>query len=97
MERRRTFAAMLRRDLREPGRAGDARLVAVAGDLEALASELDDETLALDPLAAVACARLLSDVPQSPLLNPDAPVAELRSRIHQIRAGFEPDVGAHAA
>jgi hypothetical protein len=98
MERRRTFAAMLRRDLREEGRLADGRLIAVADELEALAAELEDDALALDPVAAVACVRLLSDVPQSPLLNPGTPVAELRSRIRQIRSGFEPDVvERHAA
>jgi hypothetical protein len=94
LDRRRTFAAMLRRDLREPWRAGDARLVAVADELEALACELEDDALLLDPVAAVACVRLLSDIPSSPLLNPAAPVAELRSRILQIRSGFEPSLTA---
>ncbi len=51
IERRRTFAAMLRRNLSEPGRAGDQA---------------------------------------SPLLNPAAPVSDLRSRIRQIRSGFAP-------
>jgi hypothetical protein len=90
IERRRTFAAMLRRNLSEPGRAGDQRLVAVADELDALAAELEDDELALDPVAAVACVRLLSDLPASPLLNPAAPVSDLRSRIRQIRSGFEP-------
>jgi len=39
-------------------------------------------------VAAVACARLLSDIPASPLLNPAAPVVVLRARIRQIRSGF---------
>ena len=90
IERRRTFAAMLRRNLSEPGRAGDQRLVAVADELDALAAELEDDGLALDPVAAVACVRLLSDLPASPLLNPAAPVSDLRSRIRQIRSGFAP-------
>jgi hypothetical protein len=88
IERRRTFAAMLRRDLREPGRGGDVRLVAVGDELEALAAELEDDGLELDPVAAVACARLLSEIPASPLLNPAAPVVVLRARIRQIRSGF---------
>ena len=79
---------MLRRDLREPGRGGDVRLVAVGDELEALAAELEDDGLELDPVAAVACARLLSDIPASPLLNPAAPVVVLRARIRQIRSGF---------
>lgn len=92
MERRRTFASMLRRDLREPSRFGDERLVALSDELAALAAALEDEALALDPVAAVACVRLLSDVTNSPLLDPAAPVADLRSRIRQIRAGLEPTV-----
>jgi len=90
IERRRTFAAMLRRDLREPERFGDVRLVAVADELEALACALEDDGLELHPAAAVACARLVSDIASSPLLKPDAPVAELRSRLLQIRSGFAP-------
>ena len=90
MERRRTFAAMLRRELPLSRRVADARLAAVADELEALACELEDDALALDPVAAVVCFRLLSDVPQSPLLNSGASGEELRSRIRQIRAGFEP-------
>jgi len=89
MDRRRTCATMLRRALREPAHIGDARLVAVADELESLADELEDDALALDPVAAVACVRLLSDVSRSPLLNAAAPAAELRARIRQIRAGFE--------
>ena len=88
MERRRTFATMLRRELRPSERSTDPRLTVVADELEALACELEDDTLALEPVAAVACMRLLSDVAGSPLFNPSVPVAELRSRIHQIRSGF---------
>jgi hypothetical protein len=62
----------------------------VADELDALAAELEDDGLALDPVAAVACVRLLSDLPASPLLNPAAPVSDLRSRIRQIRSGFAP-------
>jgi hypothetical protein len=85
MERRRTLAAHVRTWLREPllNRVRDA-----AVELEALAVELDDDTLSLDPACAVACARLLSDPEQSPLLNVGLPPEELRSRISQIRSGF---------
>jgi hypothetical protein len=85
MERRRTFAAFIR--CRLP--ACDPRIEAVARDLEALAIDLDDESLALDPVAAVATMRLLSE-PESPLLDRSAPTDELRSRILQIRSGFKP-------
>jgi hypothetical protein len=85
MERRRTFAAFIRCRLL----ACDPRIEAVARDLEALAIDLDDESLALDPVAAVATMRLLSE-PESPLLDRSAPTDELRSRILQIRSGFKP-------
>ena len=64
MDRRRTFAALIRGRLREP------------------------VELALDPVSAVACARLLSDVTGSSLLNPAFSPEDLRSRVHQIRCGF---------
>ena len=85
MERRRTFASLLRSRLL----TGDERIAAVAQDLEALASELEDDALALDPVAAVACMRLLSE-PDSPLLARSAPTDELRSRVLQVRSGFKP-------
>jgi hypothetical protein len=90
MERRRTFAALLRCRLGEAGGANDPRLLAVADDLEQLASELEDEELILEPASAVACTRLLSDFPASPLLNSALPTEDLRSRIRQIRSGFTP-------
>jgi hypothetical protein len=89
MERRHTFASLLRSRLPKPGLATDARVVAVARDLEALATELEDDSLALDPVAAVACMRLLSDT-EGPLLDRAAPAEELRSRVRQIRSGFRP-------
>jgi hypothetical protein len=85
MDRRRTFASLLRSRLL----TGDARIAAVAQELEELAVELEDDSLALDPVAAIASMRLLSD-PESPLLDRAAPAEELRSRVRQIRAGFEP-------
>jgi hypothetical protein len=85
MERRRTFASFIRTRLL----ATDQRIAAVARDLEALAIELDDDSLALDPVAAVATMRLLSE-PESPLLDRTAPTDELRSRVLQIRSGFRP-------
>jgi hypothetical protein len=85
MERRRTFASFIRCRLL----ADDSRTAVVAQDLEALAIDLEDESLALDPVAAVATMRLLSE-PESPLLDRAAPTDDLRSRILQIRSGFEP-------
>jgi hypothetical protein len=87
MERRRMLAAHVRTWLDEPV---PHRLIVVAAELDALASELDDDELALDPACAVACARLLSDPERSPLLNPALPQDELRSRVRRIRSGFAP-------
>jgi hypothetical protein len=87
MQRRRSFAALIRLVLNEPDAAfGDA----TAGELEALACELEDDALALDPACGVACLRLLSDVTGSPLLNLELPAEELRSRVCRIRTGFSP-------
>jgi hypothetical protein len=89
LDRRQTFAALIRSRVREPGLDGE-RVVAAAEELEALACELDDHALALDPAAAVACMRLLTDLGGSPLLNSALPPEDLRSRVRQIRAGFVP-------
>ena len=88
MERRRTFAALIRSRLPQPGLAFDARVLPAAGELEALVRELDDRELGFDLACAVACARLVSDPADSPLLNPALPPEELRLRVHQIRSGF---------
>ena len=90
MERRHSYAALIRSRLTQPGRGFEAGIIASAEELEALASELDDGELALDPACAVACMRLLSDVVESPLLNPALPPENVRSRVRQIRSGFRP-------
>jgi hypothetical protein len=90
IDRRRSYAALLRRRLVCPSVALEARVAATAEELEALASELEDGDLALEPASAVACMRLLSDLVGSPLLNPAVPPEELRSRVRQIRSGFTP-------
>jgi len=89
MGRRRVFAAAIRGRLSQPPESlyGE-RAQLVAEELEALASELADDRLELDPAAAVACARLVDDFISSPLLNLALPPDELRSRIRQIRSGF---------
>jgi len=102
MERRRSFAASIRSRRAQPGPAFEARIRSVAEELEALVSELEDGELAFDPACAVACARLVSDPAESPLLNPALPPEELRSRVHQIRSGFtirdsRPDRHSHTA
>ena len=90
MERRCSFAALIRHRLGESSLTLDARVLPTADELEALASELEDGDLALDPASAVACMRLLSDLDQSPLLNLALPTEDLRSRLRQIRSGFRP-------
>jgi hypothetical protein len=93
MERRHNLAARLRTLLAEPRAECAPRTLSISDDLEALASELDDDTLALDPASAVACTRLLGDPADSPLLNPSLPPEGLRSRISLIRSGFRPATG----
>jgi hypothetical protein len=94
IERRQSFAALIRSRLPQPGIVSDARVAAAAGELEALAAERDDRALVLEPAAAVACLRLLTDLDDSPLLNPAVPPEDLRSRIRQIRSGFQGGVGS---
>lgn len=86
-ERRCRLAACVRIALRQPPPGGFGM---AAAELEELASQLEDETLTLDPGSAMACARLVSDPYGSPLLNAALGSAELRSRVRQIRAGFAP-------
>ncbi len=88
MDRRRTFAAMIRGTIRQPGLALESRVGAAADELETLASELEDEDHVLDPACAVACSRLLRDFSGSPLLNPELPSSDLRPRVGLIRSGF---------
>ncbi len=92
MERRRRFAALIRRSLRQATleMTFEPRIIAVAEELEALASDLDDDELALDPSCAISCIRLLSDLVESPLLNQALTPQELRSRVRRIRSGFRP-------
>ena len=90
MDRRRTFAAFIRGIVREPGIGCEQRVQLAADDLEALASELEDEALSLEPAAAAACLRLLTDPALSPLINPVLPPEDLRSRVFQIRGELSP-------
>jgi hypothetical protein len=94
IERRRSYASLLRSWLREPT---ERHVRLAARDLEALVRELDDEQLALDPARAVDCRRLLSELGESPLRNRERPPEELRSRVRQIRSGFVPARAARAA
>jgi len=83
MARRRVYAALIRSTL-EGRRLAETELTGA----QELAAELEDETLQLEPAAAVDCMRLLTDIGTSPLLNPSLPADELRSRVARIRAGF---------
>ena len=88
MERRQHFAALIRGTVKQPGSAVELRVRAATADLEALASDLEDQSLALDPASAIACLRLVSDPGSSPLLNPGLPPEDLRSLVHRIRSSF---------
>lgn len=93
MARRRWLAGGVRSALRRSTLEREARVLAVAGDLEALARELEDERLALEPASAVACARMLTDASASPLLDAALPADDLRSRVARIRSGFTARLG----
>jgi hypothetical protein len=85
MERRRTFAAVIRASLHEPV---DLGIALVRAELEALVIDLEDPELTLHPSAGVACFHLVTDFLGSPLLNLAIPPEELRSRIAPVRSGF---------
>jgi hypothetical protein len=86
-DRRRHYAAYVRVALLRPPPGGFGP---AAAELEALAAQLEDETLTLDAACAVACERLVNDPYGSPLLNPDLGLDVLRARVRQIRSGFAP-------
>ena len=88
MERRRRHAALIRHHLAPTCANRSPRLDDAAAELAALADELEDEALELNPACAVACSRLLSEPTQSPLLNHALPQDGLRSRARRIRSGF---------
>jgi hypothetical protein len=90
MKSRRSLAVSIQGLLSQPDLAPPGRVGAAARELEVLAAELDDDGLALDPASAVACARLLNDVIESPLRNPTFAPEDVRARISQILAGFQP-------
>ena len=88
IERRQTFAALIRSQLPQPELVSRAQVTENAEELGALARDLDDRGLTLDPAAAVACMRLLTGIGGSPLFDPALPPEDLRSRVCQIRSGF---------
>ena len=85
MARRHAAAASLRIYLGSES----ADLRPLAGELEVLASELDDEELALDPAAAVACSRLVDELTSVSLGEREVPPDELWLRVREIKGGFE--------
>jgi hypothetical protein len=90
MERRSTSAALIRSWLCTAAPAGNSAVQAQAEELEALACELEDSELELDPASAVACRRFLTDGTGSPLFDEAPQREDLESWIVRIRAGFRP-------
>jgi hypothetical protein len=89
MDSRHVLADCVRNLLDPPGYPCAARVRAEAEGLEALARELDDPGLSLDPACAVACKRLLTEADVSPLFNETLPADDTSARVRQIRAGFK--------
>ena len=89
-QRRSDLAVSVRQILAAPGPRICERVACATEELKALARELDDEELVLDPAAAVACARLLTDPVNSPLFDEAGRPDDVRSRVLQIRSGFHP-------
>jgi len=85
MANRRSLSRAIRTRLRL---ADNPRVVANADQLAALADELADPELELDPACAAACSQLLTDEIASPLVNCTLPPDDVRSRLIQIRFGF---------
>jgi hypothetical protein len=90
LDRRRSFAVTIRTWMQAPGSELEERVALARPELEALVADLEDPELTFDPVSAVACLRLLGDVAESPLLNPQLPPDELSWRVRRIRSGFAP-------
>lgn len=88
MEKRQRYASLIRDQLEPTYTSRSPRLDDAAAELAALADELEDEALVLNPACAVACSRLVGEPTQSPLLNPALPHDELRPSARRIRGGF---------
>jgi hypothetical protein len=87
MSNRRSLSGAIRSRL-ELGE--NPRIAENADEFAALAEELVDPQLELDPACAAACLRLLTDDVTSPLINPALPAEDVRSRVLQIRSGLRP-------
>lgn len=90
MERRSTSAALIRSWLCTAALAGSSPVLVKAEEFEALACELEDRDLELDPACAVACRRFLTDGTVSPLFDDAARREDIESWIVRIRDGFRP-------
>jgi hypothetical protein len=84
------FAAEIRSAVARSAVRGEPRILAAADELAALVSELEDGSLALDPVAAVECKRLVRDVVESALLNSMFAPEDLRWRVRRIRSRLQP-------
>ena len=84
IERRAYYAALIRSWTRIP----QPWVAEVTDELDDLAHDLEDEALDLDPAAAVACRRLLTEPTHSPLFGDAHGAEDAHLRIAQIRAGF---------
>ena len=95
MPRRRALAQSLRTKLTPlEGYPMRERILAAADELRALADDLENEELSLDPLSAAECNAFLNDHERSPLLNDLLPEGNVRSWIRRIRFGFELRAGS---
>ena len=90
MERRSTSAALIRSRLCTAALVCSSPVLAQAKEFEALACELEDRDLELDPACAVACRRFLTDGTVSPLFDDAARREDIESWIVRIRDGFRP-------
>ncbi len=88
MQNRHVLATSIQWLLTHPGSGTGPRIAVATRELEMLAAELENESLAFDPACAVACERLVNNTTESPLRNPALPPDEVRSRLTQILGGF---------
>jgi len=97
---RQRLAAWLReviRDARVPGSFYlRERVARHADELDSLAHELAAPAAQVQPASAVACLRLLTRAPESPLYNDRLPADDLALALRAIRAGIH-DAGSAAS
>jgi hypothetical protein len=86
MAGRRSLAATIEGVAPDPAHPDATRLEEVADELDALARDLKNGDLDLDPASAVACSRLVSGA----LYDAAVPADEVLALIRHIRCGFRP-------